>query len=457
MKIGMANLRGGMSGTIRGAVAARQKRLPPFSATPRGQQLTATTNVRKRQRYFGPTELFPRLERDSTPGDAHMAGSSVLEIPKMHGIGDARFRVPESQGKPLPAGTVVVSADSHWLEGDIWVDRFPEHLKDRAPRVFFENGGWELEIGGVRLTPPGTAAASCSFECVPGFNNLDVRMKDLDTEGVNQEILFPQKFFNLLFLESLEEKEWCARAYNQALSEFTAGQPDRLHGVAIMNWWDPDQARDAVAEIKALGFKTAMVPIQPGKYADGELINYHSERMEPFWAAIEDAGLPLCFHIGERPVNPATSPRGAAGIFVMQQMGGMRNIWSTLTFGGVFDRNPGLQVIFVESGLHWVPGALQEADMIYESFPSHVQPKLSHMPSHYWFDNCYATFMVDPAGLEMIHRVGANNAMWSSDYPHNESTLGYTRSAVQAVFDATSVEDAKKIVGGNAVRVFGLR
>jgi predicted TIM-barrel fold metal-dependent hydrolase len=65
--------------------------------------------------------------------------------------------------------------------------------------------------------------------------------------------------------------------------------------------------------------------------------------------------------------------------------------------------------------------------------------------------------MVDPAGLEMIHRVGANNAMWSSDYPHNESTLGYTRSAVQAVFDATSVEDAKKIVGGNAVRVFGLR
>jgi predicted TIM-barrel fold metal-dependent hydrolase len=223
-----------------------------------------------------------------------------------------------------------------------------------------------------------------------------------------------------------------------------------------MNWWEPEKAGDAVAEIKALGFKTLMVPMSPGKHPDGEAIQYQSERMEPFWAAIEDSGLPLCYHIGERPVVPQTSPRGAAGIFVMSQMGGMRNMWSTLTFGGVFDRNPGLRVVFVESGLHWVPGALQEADMIYESFPSHVRPKLEHVPSHYWFNNCWATFMVDPAGLELIHRIGADRALWSSDYPHNESTLGYTRSAVAAVFDATDEESAKKIVGGNAIELFGL-
>lgn len=385
-----------------------------------------------------------------------MPETSVLEIPKMRGIGDARERTAEAEGEPLPAGTVVISADSHWLEGDIWVERFPEHLKDRAPRVFFENGGWEVELGGKRLTPPGTAAASCAFECVPGFNDVTARMRDQDAEGVQQEIIFPQKFFNLLFLEHLEEKEWCARAYNQGLAEFCAQEPNRLHGVAILNWWDPDQTRDALAEIKDLGFKTAMVPIQPGRFADGQAIDYHGERMDPFWQAVEEAGLPICFHIGERPVNPFTSPRGAAGIFVMQQMGGMRNVWSNLAFGGVFDRNPGLRVIFVESGLHWVPGALQEADMIYESFPSHVRPKLGHSPSYYWFNNCYATFMVDPAGLEMMHRIGADRCMWSSDYPHNESTLGYTRSAVQAVFDAVGEEDAKKIVGGNAIEVFGL-
>ncbi len=385
-----------------------------------------------------------------------MASSSTLEIPKMHGIGDARERTAEAAGAgEYPAGTVIVSADSHWLEGDIWVDRFPEHLKDRAPRVFFENGGWEIEVGGKRLTPPGAAAAACAFECVPGFNNVEARMKDLDVEGVQQELLFPQKFFNLLFLDDIQEKEWCARAYNQALAEFCAERPDRLHGVAILNWWDPEATRDALAEIKDLGFKTAMVPINPGRHPDGEHVAYNGERMDQFWQAVEEAGMPICFHIGEKPALPGSN-RGLAGIFVMQQMGGMRNVWSMLTFGGVFERNPGLKVVFVESGLHWVPGALQEADMIHESFPSHVRPRLSKPPSHYWFNNCYATFMVDPAGLEMIHRVGADRAMWSSDYPHNESTFGYTRSAVQAVFDATSEENAKKILGGNAIEVFGL-
>ncbi|OAI44084.1 hypothetical protein AYO38_02325 [bacterium SCGC AG-212-C10] len=387
-----------------------------------------------------------------------MPGVTVLEIPRQITIGDARDRKAEAaEGRKLPAGTLVVSADSHWLEGDIWVDRFPAHLKHRAPRVFWENGGWEVEVGGQRLTLKGAAAASCSFECVPGINNVEARMKDLDVEGVDMEILFPQKFFTLLFLENLEEKEWAARAYNEAVAEFCSGAPNRLFGVGILNWWDPSVTREALAEMKALGLKTAMVPINPGLHADGEPINYHSERMEPFWQAVEESGMPLCFHIGERPVNPITSPRGAAGIFVMHQMGGMRNIWSTLTFGGVFDRNPGLKVVFVESGLHWVPGALHEADMINASFPGHIRPKLKHQPSHYWFNNCYATFMTDPPGLELLHRVGADRAMWSSDYPHNESTLGYSQSAVHAVFDATTEENAKRIVGGNAIEVFGLR
>ena len=49
------------------------------------------------------------------------------------------------------------------------------------------------------------------------------------------------------------------------------------------------------------------------------------------------------------------------------QMQGFRNSWGTLVFGGVFDRYPGLRVVFVEGGLSWIPGALHDADMIYSS------------------------------------------------------------------------------------------
>ena len=52
--------------------------------------------------------------------------SSVLEIPKMTGIGDARYRAAEADGWRPPVGTRIISADSHWLEGDIWIERFPD-------------------------------------------------------------------------------------------------------------------------------------------------------------------------------------------------------------------------------------------------------------------------------------------------------------------------------------------
>ena len=46
--------------------------------------------------------------------------------------------------------------------------------------------------------------------------------------------------------------------------------------------------------------------------------------------------------------------------------------------------------------------------------------------------------------------------MWSSDYPHNESTLGYTRSAVAQVFATCSDADARRIVATNAQELFDI-
>jgi predicted TIM-barrel fold metal-dependent hydrolase len=197
-----------------------------------------------------------------------------------------------------------------------------------------------------------------------------------------------------------------------------------------------------------------MIPIKPGDDVNGAPIFYNDPAMDQLWAAIADSGIPLCFHIGE---NVPTSAPGAAGTAVLVQMQGFRQIWGPLTFAGVFDRFPALKVVFVEGGISWVASMLHDADMIYNSFPTVMNPKLAHPPSWYWFNHCYATFMTDPAGLELLHRIGADRVMWSSDYPHQESTSGYSRSAIQTVFEATSVENAQKILGRTAIEVFNLR
>jgi predicted TIM-barrel fold metal-dependent hydrolase len=219
----------------------------------------------------------------------------------------------------------------------------------------------------------------------------------------------------------------------------------------VPNYWNPAATGESIEEIKELGASALLVPTHGGKDKDGEQIFWSSAKMDPFWAAVEEGELPVCFHIGEKL---ETNYPGAGGTGFIMSTQGFRAPWGQLTFGGVFDRHPALQVVFVEAGISWVASMLHEADKTYYSFGDLIQPKLAHPPSYYWFKHCYATFMTDPPGLDLLPRIGADRVMWTSDYPHLESTFGYTCKSIEAVFNATTVENAKLIVGETADRLF---
>jgi predicted TIM-barrel fold metal-dependent hydrolase len=59
-------------------------------------------------------------------------------------------------------------------------------------------------------------------------------------------------------------------------------------------------------------------------------------------------------------------------------------------------------------------------------------------------------------GLNQIDEIGVNKVMWSSDYPHNESTCGYSERSLAAVVDAVGPDDAVCVLGGNIRRFLGL-
>ncbi len=383
-----------------------------------------------------------------------MADGFVLEIPEMVGIPLSPKRKAQAALGSWPVGTTIISADSHMLETDLWVDRFPEHLKDQAPRMEFRDGGYQLTVAGRPMTPAPIAADLCTaMECNPGLTNIEARLADLDIEGVEKELIFPQRLFGLFMFGEMMNRSETFGAYNEHIAQACKAGEGRLFPVMIPNYWDPAGARASVGRCRELGARCLMVPIKPGKDIDGELIQYSDPKLDPFWEAVAESGIPLAFHIGE--AIPTAAP-GAAGTFVLTQMQGFRHIWGQLTFGGIFDRFPRLRVVFVEGGLCWVASMIHDADMIYNSFPTAMNPKLAHPPSWYWFNHCYATFMTDPAGLELLHRIGADRVMWSSDYPHQESTFGYSRSAIQAVFDATTVDNAQKILGKTALDLFDM-
>ncbi|TQR76078.1 amidohydrolase family protein, partial [Mycobacterium hodleri] len=66
------------------------------------------------------------------------------------------------------------------------------------------------------------------------------------------------------------------------------------------------------------------------------------------------------------------------------------------------------------------------------------------------------SFMVDPLGLQLIDHIGVEKVMWSSDYPHNESTFGYSEKSLASVVEAVGAENAVKIVSTNVKNFLGI-
>ena len=177
--------------------------------------------------------------------------------------------------------------------------------------------------------------------------------------------------------------------------------------------------------------------------------------MYPVWEAIEESGLPVSHHIGEAPL---ASPCRDNGVLVgmIHNDAPFREMFGRYVFGGILDRHPSLKVGWFEGGINWVPAAIQDAEHAYASAGHMADHALEHEVAHYWHTHMYASFMVDPLGLELIDRIGIDRVMWSSDYPHNESTFGYSEESLASVVEAVGPEDAVKIVSTNVQAFLGL-
>ncbi len=367
--------------------------------------------------------------------------------------------------RALPEGTVVVSTDSHWLEPESFADYMPEKFRDRAPRGHFDESGYHFEIDGRTTDSP--IIPSKLMEGRAGMWDPEFRLREINSEYIDKELLFPQRMLGVIRSTSrqagnllagkaelrpdqgdMEFVQACFDAYNEQLAKFCATHPERYHGIGLLNYWDPDATRDEIQKIKALGLKGVMLPtLPPGIY-------YNSRKMEGLWDGIEEGGLPLSFHVGE-----TFDARGLGGLAttVVVALEPYRRLLALLTFSGILERHSELRVVFTEGGISWVPSSLFDFDRIYAGFESEMNPKLALKPSHYWFQNCFATFMEDPSGLRQLDLMGWDKVMWCSDYPHPESTVGYSHQSIWDIFDATeTVEQAQAIVGGTAMKLWRL-
>ncbi|MDA0791172.1 MAG: amidohydrolase family protein [Proteobacteria bacterium] len=357
----------------------------------------------------------------------------------------------------------MVSTDGHVQEpADLWSTRLDKKYRDRAPGVAVNAQGDKYQkTEGFRPL----RIRNIRFEGEDLLRNQsgitpEQRRADLEADGVNAEILFPNKGLTIWATPDAVFSQAMCRVYNDWAWEVFAEHNEVLSPMACIAAADIEGAVAEVKRTAALGFRGLALPCKPvWGPPNHEDLNYNLPEFDPLWAVIQDTGLPMTFHVSTGR-DPRTS-RGNGGAvinYAVHSLAPTMEPIANLCASGVLDRFPGLQFGSVEAGIGWVAWALQAMDEAYRKHHMFVRPQLKLLPSEYFRRNGFATFQEDKAGVDLAreHDLTAN-FMWANDYPHHEGTWPHSAQAIERTMVNLSDPERAAILGLNAARVFGFR
>ena len=289
------------------------------------------------------------------------------------------------------------------------------------------------------------------------------RLKDMDADGVAADVIFAggQNGEVLPFLSPLglslagvdaTLQQVGQEIYNRWLAEFVTVEPERHVGLVHVPIWDIDAAVHAVRWGSEHGLRGINFPAPRMG-----LLAYNDPAYDPFWQVAEECDMPLACHSGGGEMPLGVDGPGGYEVLMSETLWLGRRALHQMIFGGVFERFPGLKVVFCEQRTAWAPQTLPDLDSIYYSPLASPSVKQLKSPSDYWHQNCFigGSFLA-PYEVALRREVGLDNLMWGTDYPHQEGTWPNTALALRYTFSDVPEDETRKILGENALRVFNL-
>lgn len=283
------------------------------------------------------------------------------------------------------------------------------------------------------------------------------RLKDMDIDGVEAEVLYTAVDAGATFNDMADGGRLAAfRAFNDAALDFANTDPKRLLIVYIVPIVDIDEAVSEVERLAREGARAILLPLYPTELGLPPYFDSHYDRL---WSVIQETGLPISQHVNANDalwqvLRYDTTP--AKGIFQSLPPLYMSEAIANWIVGGVFERFPKLKVVLVESGLGWLPFYIERLDTMKRRHGWDHFGMLKELPSVYWHRNMMATFEEDTFGVSQRHRLGVENLMWATDYPHPDSTWPESQKVLDTHFRDVPEDEARLMIGGNAARLYGL-
>lgn len=385
----------------------------------------------------------------------------------------------------------IIDADNHYYEPD---DCFTRHLEpefaDRACRIVRE----EPDAPGIpyigeepsyylaanpadRMGRPGVHAAAKDLRYrpladremlrpseVPRFYDRDARLRWMDEEEIEAVVMWPSLGLGVEW-QLRDDPEACVanlRAFNRWIDEaWGFAHRRRIFAVPTISLVDLEAALEEVDAVLARGARVVHVLFTT---VAGRTIGHPD--FDPFWARLEEAGVPVGFHGAEagycdlfsEAFGEERRPQASRQSAFQRAIFWERPIMDTLAalvLHNVFGRFPGLQAMSIENGSAWVPYLLRVMDKAEQTgaYGDWLGGKIEDRPSEIFRRHVSVAPFDDDEIAGLVAMIGADRVLLGSDYPHPEG-LAEPRLFLEA--HRLSEAEVRLVSRDNTARLLGL-
>jgi predicted TIM-barrel fold metal-dependent hydrolase len=273
----------------------------------------------------------------------------------------------------------------------------------------------------------------------------------MESLGLDYQVLFPGNMLGLGTHQQPRIEAQLAYAYDRFVVERILPGDSRIKTLLYLPLNEPDQCIRIIEEFGetpgVLGFMVTSVRFKP----------VHHNAYIPIYKMLEERGLPLAFHAGPNWTDDYMKQLDLfismhAISFVLCNMVHLTN-W---IIQGMPERFPRLKVIWIESGVAWIPFMMQRLDSEYLMRSSEA-PLLKKLPSEYMRDMFFSSQPIETSNMALLEATmtamkAETQMLYASDWPH------WDFNPPSTIYDLPFLDDAAKrnILGGNAARLFNL-
>jgi len=391
-----------------------------------------------------------------------------------------------------PAGRALWDADNHYYEpADCFTRYLDPTMRDRTVRLVTADDGREVVMVGDRpftflheafrstVTKPGALrellrsmssattgeAVDASEPLQPAYIDRGARLARMDDQGLEAALLFPTTAVCVEhFLKHDVDLLYASfHAFNRWLDDdWGFDHQGRIFAVPMLSLLDADRAVHELEFVLARGARA--IGLRPGPAYGRSPADPH---FDAFWARIDEARVPVCFHIGEsgynelystawgEEANPSSHQQSA---FQWSSFYGDRPImdtFSALVLHNLFGRFPNVQCLSVENGSLFVGYLLKVMDKMNGMGRNGpwLGGRISERPSEIFRRHVSVAPYHEEDIVALAGLIGDDRVLFGSDFPHPEG-LAEPRDFA-ALVEPLGDDAVTRIMGANLRSLLG--